>query len=450
MSKQIIIIGGGPAGIEAATAAAKAGASVKLVSNGPVGGRAGWHSLLPSKVWLMAADTLGAIEKSPAFDYPKKNEPAVNPKAVLNRLRKVKQHWNDRQVETLRSLGVEIIKGTAVFENAHTILVKNSDDQPPVKLTAEAIIVAAGSVPFFPKNLHPDGNRILAPRFISNLEELPPSVVVIGAGATGSEVVYLFNRLGVNVTWVVDQFGVLPGFVPAAGRFLADVLARRGVTTVRDQLAEGIDYTESGVRVTLSNGDHLQAAMAFVAIGRFPDLRGLNLEATGLMLDPGKSPQVDHFRQTEIPGLYVVGDAAGSPMVANGAMAEARVAGLHAAKANPVPYRPETVIHAIYTEPQVAQVGRLSAPDDSLTTVRLSFEEVLKAHLMPGGNGFIELAFDSNRRVTGAAAAGPHAADVLSAVALAIWLNASLDDLAAIYPAHPTLTELAFMAARQG
>lgn len=443
MTRKIIIVGGGPAGIEAAKAAARAGSQVTLITEGPVGGRAGWHSLLPSKVWLTAADTAGLVAESPGL---KTGDNRSDPAAIVAEIQAVKEKWNDQQIEDLKALDVEIVNGVASFESPQQLVVKDEEDQEVTRIHGQAIILSSGSVPFFPPGLRPNGKNILAPRFASKLDPLPESVIVIGAGATGSEFTYLFNRLGVEVAWIVDPYGVLPSFAPQAGQLLADILARRGVKIVEDQFAGGIEQTEGGVMVLTSKDERYQAAMAFVAIGRKPDLSRLNLEAAGLAVAAGQAPQVDAYGQTTVKGLYAVGDAAGPPMVANRAMAQARVAGLHAAGANPAPFRPETVIAAIYTEPQVAQVGAVTG--EGIETVQIPFKTGLKTLLLPEEEGFVALAYNPERQVTGGVAVGPHSADVLAPVALAIQLNARLDDMAGLYPAHPTISELAFLAAR--
>ena len=136
-------------------------------------------------------------------------------------------------------------------------------------------------------------------------------------------------------------------------------------------------------------------------------------------------------------------------MVANRAMAMARVAGLHAAGAGAAPYKPQTVVAAVYSEPQVAQVGVTAASDGSIQTSRVSFSAAMKAHLLGETEGFVELAYDDARKVVGGTAVGPHAGDVLAPVALAVQVEATLGDMAAIFAAHPTLSELAFATARQ-
>jgi dihydrolipoamide dehydrogenase len=449
MNRRIIVIGGGPAGIEAARAAATAGARVTLVSNSKLGGRAGWHSLVPSKVWLTAADTYGLLAEARTLGLAYSGPMRPNPQAVLARIRAVTSRWNARQEATLATLGVEMQKGTAAFQSATSVIVTHHDSTS--RLEADAIIVTSGSVPLFPADMRPDGKRVLAPRFASHLETLPPDIVVVGGGATGCEFAYLFNRLGVKVTWIVNQSGVLPSFHPDAGQFLAETMRRRG-TEIAYGYATQISRSDSGVTVITADGARYSAAMAFLAIGRKADISKLNLSAVIDTPIANNALATSKFGRTAIPTIYAAGDVTGAPMLANRAMTQARVAGRHAAGADTLPFRPETVVHAIYSDPQVAQVGNMM--DAESTRVRLPFAAVLKTHLIPEGEsstdgGFLELAYDKrNRALLGGVAVGPHAADVLAPVAMAIQMHATLDELAAVSGAHPTISELAFLTAQ--
>jgi dihydrolipoamide dehydrogenase len=371
MSGKVMILGGGPAGIEAARAAVSAGAQVTLVSDSPVGGRSGWDSLLPSKVWLTAGDTFGLLNEAEKLGLSTESGRA-DPGAVLARIKAVKESWNSRQLELLTAAGVEIITGVGVFTAPREVSIKNSAGEEIARRRPEAVIIAGGSVPVFPPALRPDGKRVIAPRLASNLDWLPQSVVVIGGGPTGTETAYLFNRLGAQVTWVVNRSGVLPLFAREAGQFVAEVFARRGVKLVREAIAERIERAEDGITVVLADGTEHRAELAFVAIGRAPDVSRLNLAVTGAVMN-GNAPQVDALGRTSVSGVYAVGDVTGAPMLANRAMAQAWVAGKHAAGADVPAFREETVIHAIYSEPQVAQVGRVEG--NGLRQVRLSFCE---------------------------------------------------------------------------
>lgn len=433
MSKQILVIGGGPAGIEAARAAALGDTAVTLITNAPVGGRAGWHSLLPSKVWLTAADALAVPGTTPP-----------TPGEILARIRQVKESWNEQQQAELAALGVQIETATAEFSSPTTLLLKDQDGHVIGERHADAVIVAAGSVPVFPPNMKPNGKQIIAPRFASAMDSLPASMLVVGAGATGTEFVYLFNRLGVQVTWIVDQFGVLPAFDRDVATFLADTLARRGVRLVAGQQVDHMETSAQGVTAVLTDDSTHFAEKAFLAIGRQPDVAGLNLVAAGL-----GSVVVDEYGRSAQPHIYFAGDVTGAPMIANKAMAQAWVAGQHAAGLAPATVPAETVIRAIYTDPQVAEVGQVSGA--GIASAQTPFTAGLKAHLLPEGHGFVKIGYAvGNGRITGAATVGPHAADVIAPIAVALSGGLTLAQFGVLYGAHPTITELAFTAARLG
>ncbi len=443
MSKKIVVLGGGPAGIEAAKAAAKAGADVTVVSNAPVGGRAGWHSLLPSKVWLTAADSLGLFAEADKLGMSGAAGQA-EPTVILARIKAVKESWNGQQRAELEALNVKFVMGTAVFSDPHALTISNDDGES--SLTADAFIVATGSVPVFPPTMKPNGKNILAPRFASALDSLPESVVVVGGGVTGTEFVYLFNRLGMDVTWVVNQSGVLPEFDSEAAQVLADAFAARGVRLVAGHAAERIDQVGGGVSVVTTSGETHLAAIAFLAIGRKPDTAALNLEAAGLTLEHGTAT-IDENGRSSVPHIYFVGDVTGKPMIANRATAQAWAACQHAAGQTPVPFSEGTVIAAAYSEPQVAQIGQLSG--DGIETVRVPFTASLKGLLLPQGDAFVKLAYETESGcLVGGTAVGDHAADVLAPVMVAIHAGMTIQDFAALYAANPTLSELAFMAAR--
>ena len=449
MARHVIVIGGGPAAIEAARSAAGAGAQSTLVSEEPLGGRAGWHSLTPSKVWLAAADAWGLVSEARTLGIAVNGVPHPDPQAVLARIRTVASRWNARAQSDLEALGVTWVPGLASFSSPTEVLVTGDNQVEKVRLEADAVIVASGSVPRFPPDMRPDGRRVLAARFASGLESLPSSIVVVGGGATGSEFAYLFSRLGVDVTWLVTGRGVLPMFPAEAGELLGRVLIRRGVRLVRDARAARIELQGEGVAVVDREGGRYRAEAAFLAVGRLPDTARLNLTAAGL--EPGASGalEIDDYCRTAVPGIYAAGDVTGLPMLANQAAVQAWVAGRHAAGVTTRPYRPETVVHAIYTEPQVAQVGAWNTQDEAVQTVRLPFEAGLKAHLLPGEEGFVQLAYSAvDGHVLGGLAVGSHAADVLAPVAVAVQMGAAIEDLAATGGANPTISELAFLAAR--
>jgi pyruvate/2-oxoglutarate dehydrogenase complex dihydrolipoamide dehydrogenase (E3) component len=441
MRKEILVIGGGPAGIEAAREAVKSGLGVTMVSAGPVGGRAGWHSLLPSKVWLAAAEEV-QHSGSGADSGP----PAVDAQVLLDHLAAVKRAWNNQESASLADLGVTVLQGTAVFAPGGEVHVQDGEGEITTSFQDMPVILAPGSVPVFPPALKPDGRRVIAPRLLSKLAQLPESILVIGAGATGCEAAFLFNALGVSVTWIVDQFGILPRFAPEVGEALGQALHNQGVGIVSGEMVAELEREEMQVTAVLVSGDRYEAQMAFVAVGRRPDLDKLNLAAAGLENGRDGQVEVDEYGCTKKPSIYLVGDADGGVMTANKAQAQGRIAARALAGEKTGPFDERLVIQPVYTEPQAAQVGDVS----SGAALRIPFTRSLKAYLLPEEEGFLQLYYDEESgRIFGATAVGSHAADVLSPVMVAMKLDGRLDDLAGLYGAYPSLSELVFISARE-
>ncbi len=418
MGKSLIVIGAGPAGIEAALTAARCGATVTLIHEGPLGGRSTHGSLLPSKVWLAEA------------------RPGVTPAAILERLNAVKAGWVGTQARLLAEAGVNCVQGRARLAGAGVVEI----DGQARSLEAGAVILSSGSEPTFAPALKPDGKRVIAPRLLSKLDWLPQRVVVIGGGATGCESVHLFNALGAGVTWLPGRSGVLAEFARGAADGLSAAMAARGVNIVADVYADDIERGEDTATVVAESGERFEAELVFVATGRRADLDGQGLDALGLDLPPA----LDGYGRAG-HGLYLIGDAAGEPFLANRALAQARIAARHALELPCTPYDPDTVVHAVYSQPEVAQVGRVAGND--LRCLDIPLDTALKAHLQDPVGRFA-LSWDAEGRVAGGWVLGTHASDALAPVATAIASGATLTQLAATWPANPTLGEIASQAAR--
>jgi len=448
----VAIIGAGPAGMTAAQAAADAGARVTLIAAEPAGGRAGWSSLLPSKVLLSAADSRGVMQRASALGLSAVTggEPMIE--ALTRRMRALSQSESQARADDLSLRGVQSLNGKAALDGGHRLRLISAEG-PSTDLEADVIVVATGSVPIFPPKLKPDGKQVIGPRFVSQMRTLPSSLILVGGGTTGTEFVYAFNRLGVAVTWLVDEFGVLPPFERAAVQILVAALEHRGVVRVEGVAADSVAANGDDVTVTLCDGRSFQAEMAFIAIGRRPDVLELNLDSVGLAVDPHRGIEVDGYMRTAVTHIYAAGDATGMPMTANKAMAQGWIAGRHAAGASVDPYRPGTIVEAVYTDPQIAQVGlteeRARERAGLVRVLRRGYRGLLKAVLLDETEGSMQLVADAEDGILlGASAVGAHASDVLTPLALGLRQGVRLEDLSALFPGHPGLSELGFAAVR--
>ncbi|MDW8104898.1 MAG: NAD(P)/FAD-dependent oxidoreductase [Armatimonadota bacterium] len=449
MPKRVVTIGGGSVGVHAALEGARLGAEVTLVSEGEVGGRTTWDSLVPSKVLLTAADTL--LDSCFASHRGVKvSSEGAEVTELMERIRQRTQEWGEQQKVALQRAGVRVIHGVASFTSPNTIQVQAEGDEQEVSF--DVGVIATGSVPVFPPSMKPDGKRILAPRFMSSLQVLPEHLVMVGGGVTGSEFAYLFRVLGARVTVVTDMPRLLPRADEAVSQALEHAFRQMGIEVLLSSPVESVTAGDGGVQVLLRDGRSLEGTHAFVAIGRRSDLSRLNLEAAGLPSSAQGIP-LNEYLQSPVPHLYAVGDAAGPPFTLNRGWAQAYVAVRHALGVPVPPFRPELVVEAVYTQPQVAQVGitEAQAREQGLRVrvLQAQYAHNLKAQLLGETEGFVKVVVEEDTgRLLGGAAIGAHAADVLAPLATAMALGGTVEALASLYPAHPTLVELLHEAAR--
>jgi dihydrolipoamide dehydrogenase len=282
---------------------------------------------------------------------------------------------------------------------------------------------------------------------------------------TGAEFVYAFNALGVRVTWLVDEYGVLPPFDRKPVAALVEVLKSRGVELLEGQATTKLEpdpdgSDDRGVIATLADGRTVRAEQAFVAIGRRPDVPILFFESLGLAPVATGPAQggiaVDAYARTTVESVFAAGDVTGGPLVVNKAYAQAWTAARMAMGVATPPLAPAAWVQAVYAQPQVAQVGL--TPDQArrrgvdVRVGTMPYRGALKSHLAPEMDvpgAFVDVVVgQSPDRVLGATAFGPNAAEVLAPVAMAIQLGATAAQLAASFPAHPTWSELGPAAAR--
>jgi pyruvate/2-oxoglutarate dehydrogenase complex dihydrolipoamide dehydrogenase (E3) component len=443
MGKHVAIIGGGPAGVEAALAAAPYADQVTIISDRPVGS---WHKLMPSRVWLTAIERISALARPPlASSQAPPRVDLFDLAAVTACVRQIAQEWNIQQQERLRALGVRAILGRATFRAATRLAIETA--QGSTELHADAVIVAAGSAPVFPASLAPDRRRVFSPDTIDDLPFLPRSVLVIGDGPPGFEFVHIFSRLQAAVTWLVLAGGPRSGVAPEADTYLVGMLERRGVRVAAGAPVVALERQDDRVAAVRADGTRYEAELAFVNLGQRASLGALDLTAAGLAPDAQGQVVVDDYGGTLVPGLYLVGDAR-QPRAASVAMAQARVAALHAVGQPVTPFEWASAVLTFNADPQVARVGRLAGEDAALQSVTIPFAEALAAHVAGRTEGFLTLTWDAGGRVAGGLAVGHLAAEALAPLALAIKLRTTVAELAALYGPHPAIGELAFIAAR--
>lgn len=449
VSYDVIVIGGGPGGYTAAIRAGQHGLKAAVVERQPrLGGTCLLVGCIPTKAMLHVADVwehflrpgqYGLRCDNPAVDFPK----VVDYKnGIVNR--------HAKGVEMLfRKNKVEWIRGAASLEGRGRVAVRGEDGETRT-LEAKHIILATGSEARMLPGLKPDRERILTNVEILDLQAIPKSLTIIGAGAVGVEFASIFRRLGSEVT-VVEM---LPRAVPVEDEEISKELERSfrkaKIRVETGARAENIRMTEGGVALTLINSagkqEELQAEKLLVAVGRKPNTEGVGLEKTGAALDRG-FVKVDPYQRTGEPGLYAIGDiVAGTPQLAHVAAMEGMVAVGHIAGKPVRPVEKNRIPGATYTEPGIGSVGmteaQARAQGHKVKVGKFPFAGNSRATILGSHGGFVKVVSDERYgEILGVHIIGPSGFELIAEAVAAMEAEATVETLQSTIHAHPTLYE---------
>ena len=308
VDKKLVIIGGGPAGHAAASAAARRGVSVTLIEREILGGAAHLLDCVPSKAMIATGGAMSFTDNLSGMGL-ENHTSEVDVSALTARIESIKNHLSNDVHTLLHSQGVTVILGTARLASAHTVHVDAVDGSTHV-LEASDILISTGSRPRIPEFVKPDGDRILTTRDCYPPRIFPESVTIIGSGVTGVEFAHMFASFGAKVTLVVSRQQVLPSKDPEVAAVLEDSFLKRGVRLFKGARATSVELTETGVRVVCDDGRVSETSHVVLAIGSLPNTEGLGLEEVGVVTDGGYIP-INRHCQSNIEHIYAAGDVSG-------------------------------------------------------------------------------------------------------------------------------------------
>ncbi|MGB3410145.1 MAG: FAD-dependent oxidoreductase [Microthrixaceae bacterium] len=446
MALRFVIIGGGPAGTQAATNAARLGAEVTLIERDVVGGAAHLWDCVPSKAMIATGGALRDVTGSVGMGIDVAT-PTVDLEALRKRVEGVESQLESSGRRLLESQGVELVRGTGRLVDPHTVVADT--DSGPLEFEADAILVSTGSRPRIPDWANPDGERILTTRDAYPPRTMPEHLVVIGSGVTGVEFVHMFSSFGSEVTLVVSRQQVLPSKDPEVAAVLEENFIDRGVRLYKGARAVGITTTDNGVTVQCDDGRTAEGSHALLAIGSVPNVDGLGLAEAGVHMDGGWVVNLDHHLRTNIPHIYVAGDISGKLPLSSVASMQGRkiadhVMGLHKIDHRHIDY--EKAASAIFTDPEIADVGLAEADAFSegrkVRVTKVPFASSAKAVINNEPRGFVKIISDpATGVVLGGSIVGRHAAELISVLALAVTNSLRVNDIAECIFVHPALSE---------
>jgi dihydrolipoamide dehydrogenase len=463
VATRIVIIGGGPAGYEAALVAAARGpevADVTVVDCDGIGGACVLWDCVPSKTFIASTGVRTELRRAPDLGYALEFEDAkIELPTINNRVKRLATAQSADIAARLQSEGVTLIAGRGELVDdvpgmaAHTVKV-TAHDGTVSKLTADVVLIATGASPRVLPNAEPDGERILNWRQLYDLDKLPDHLIVVGSGVTGAEFVNAYTELGVAVTVVASRDQILPHEDSDAAAVLEDALAERGVTLVKNARAESVTRTGDGVRVKMTDGRTVEGSHALMTVGSVPNTSGLGLERVGIELGPGNYLTVDRVSRTSVPGIYAAGDCTGLMLLASVAAMQGRIAIYHALGEGLSPIRLRTVAAAVFTRPEIAAVGvpQASIDDGSVParTVTLPLATNARAKMSSLRLGFVKIfCRPATGVVIGGVVVAPIASELILPIALAVQNGNTVGELAQTFSVYPSLSGSITEAARR-
>ena len=430
---RLLIIGAGPGGYETAVEAAKRGMEVTLISEGPLGGTCLNEGCIPTKTFCHYAELIEQNLKAGLDCKPSFASAAERKQAVIEQLR--------GGINMLLK-GVQVVQGRAQFKDAGTVVCNGQE------YTADKIIIATGSVsaslPI------PGADSCITSKEILELKEVPASLCVIGGGVIGLEFASIFRSFGSEVTVLEYCPNILPRFDVDLAKRLKQSLSKRGINIeVQAQVTriEGntVTYIKKEKEFTV------QADKILMAVGRRPNTEGLNLEAAGIDYTRKGITVNDRF-ETNVPGIYAVGDVTGGIMLAHAATYQ----GLHALNCmcgQQDSIRFDLIPAAVFTMPEVATIGlteeQCEEQNLEVRCLKSFYRANGKAVSMDETDGYCKVIVNSDGKILGAHLMGAHASDIIHEIAAVMNMGGTLEQMQAVIHAHPTLSEVMQSALHQ-
>jgi len=423
---KVAVIGGGPGGYVAAIRAAQLGGKVTLIEKNKLGGTCLNVGCIPTKAILHAAEALTEAKEMAEYGIhiEVKN---VDWKQVQAKKNAITAQLVGGVTGLMKANKIQVVEGTASFASKDTLAVLKKDGTKE-NMTFDKIIIAAGSVPAVPPipGVKENANCVDSTGALS-FEEIPKSLLVIGGGVIGIELATAYSKFGTEVTVVEAAPKLLPMMDGELTAQLRKLMEAKGVKIMTDAKVQSVEAAAVGAKVNVEIGGKVQpfeAEKVLVAVGRRTDTEALNLD---------------------VPNVYAIGDCLGKVMLAHVASAQGEVAAENALGENAV-YNGATNPSCVYTDPEFAGVGLTEEKAKEMGIAYQVGKFPLMANgkslIMNGGVGSIKFIIGTEyKEVLGVHILGPRATDLIGECALAIGMEATVEDIIAAIHAHPTVTE---------
>lgn len=449
MERELVIIGGGPGGYEAAIKGAQLGAKVTLIEEDKLGGTCLNRGCIPTKAIYKNAEVINSLKSLDEFGISL-GEYNFNMAAAQKRKGEVVNKLVTGIDQLLKGNGVEVIKGRALFKGNKVLEVVTEEGTE--ELSAANIIIATGSSTSAVPVPGIDLPGVITSDEILNLDEIPKSLAILGGGVVGIEFAGIFASLGTQVTIIEFLPKILYRLDDELSKKLTVYLKKQGIKIITGSALKEVQPLDGGLKLVVGNDKgttELVCDCLLSAAGRKPNVEGLNLELSNIEYDK-KGIKVDSNYKTSSEGVYAIGDVIGGVMLAHVASEEGKVCVEniygHNSKVN---YN--AVPSCVFTFPEAASAGMTEddAKENSIEYIvgKSMFGANGKALTMGEGEGFVKvLAEKESHKIIGVHIMGPHASDIVHDGSLAIQKELTVEDIKESIFAHPTLSEVFYEA----
>jgi dihydrolipoamide dehydrogenase len=437
----IAVIGAGPGGYVAALKAGQMGAKVAVIEKSHPGGTCLNFGCIPSKALLASAELLHKMKNANSLGINIEGKVSFDWSKIQQRKDKVLAGLRNGIKGLFRAKGVTLFQADAKFESAGKLLLSNNGSAQ--EITADNIIIAAGSIPTQIPGWPTDKNYVCTSDEALHWDKLPTKLVIVGGGVIGCEFACMMAEFGVEVTIIEMQDNLLPEMDSDLGQALIPVLKNRNIKIHLSTKVESINISDGAVNVQITGGQKIAVDKVLVATGRRPNTAQLALDKAGIQVDRG-FVRVNDKMQTPVKGIYCIGDANGRCLLAHAASAHGMVAVENALGGQkdfdmPIP-------GAVYTFPEIGSVGmtikQVYEKNIPVSIGKFPIRNLGKAMAVGEDFGFVKVIRHlTENTLLGVHIIGHNATEMIHSAAAMIGMKASAKDLAEMIFAHPTISE---------
>lgn len=442
----LVVIGSGPAGYRAAMQSAKLGKTVAIIEKTPdqLGGAWIHTGTIPSKTLRESMDSIHAIRFHAGSKWVDRIIADMSTKKLMGRAANVAKYEEGIMRRYFARYDIKIFQGFGSIEDRHSVRVVNATGESEI-ISSGNILIGTGSRPRRPDDIPFDGWRIVDGDEILNLESVPRSLIIYGAGVIGCEYACIFRALGVDVT-VVDGRSTIMQFVDAeAAKVLHKSMEESGIKFVLGSRLKDAKVRGATVHCGLEDGKVLETDVLFYAAGRIPNTDRIGLERIGIKIGDRGVIDVNENFQTIIPNIYAAGDTIGSPALAATSAAQGRHAACHMFGKKVRPF-PKIFPVGVYTIPELSSVGKteeeLKKENIAYTVGRAHYSEVARGYIRGDEHGLLKLLICTrSQKILGIHITGHDACNLIHIGLAFMQKDGHAQDMVDMIFNYPTLAE---------